>query len=92
MSYAHRPGKCTTMTPVEALEMELERCWCGLTKWPSTVYLTPSGRLVPTREGVSNLGAEEVGRYTKAVTLADFRGDVFHVFEAMTRRGHRHAG
>lgn len=77
------------MPTVEALEIEIERAWCELSKWPATLHLTRSGRIVPPGRNTST-GSEEIGRYTKAVSLADFRGDVFHVFEAMTRRGHAH--
>lgn len=89
MTFRHRAAAHTTMTPGEALELELERAWCDLKIWPAVLYLTPAGEIVSAKRGESILGAEEIGRYTKAVKLADFRGDVFHVFEAMTRRGHR---
>lgn len=73
----------------EALEVELELVWCSLTSWPASLWLTPSGRILRAHESEAVLGAEQIGRYTKSVLLADFRGDVFHIFEAMTRRGHR---
>lgn len=73
----------------EALEIELEAVWCSLSSWPASLWLTPSGRILRAHESEPVLGAVEIGRYTKAVLLADFRGDVFHIFEAMTRRGHR---
>lgn len=74
---------------IEALEVEIELVWCSLSAWPASLWLTPSGRILRTHEGNTVLGAVEIGRYTKAVLLADFRGDVFHVYEAITRRGHR---
>ena len=73
----------------DALELELELGWCSLSSWPASLWLTPSGRILRAHESESVLGAEQIGRYTKAVLLADFRGDVFHIYEAMTRRGHR---
>lgn len=71
----------------QALELEVERAWCSLTKWPTTIWLTPKGKVLRAAASDTVAGAEYVGRYTKAVLLVDFRGDVFHIFEAMTRRG-----
>lgn len=87
---AHRPPRMTVAP--EALEIELELVWASLTSTPAALWLTPSGRILRAHQSESVLGAEYVGRYTKAVLLVDFRGDVFHTFEAMTRRGHRHGG
>lgn len=70
---------------VTAFEVEIETVWVRLTKlrgWTrKTVCLSPNtGQLVmrwPRKEPYEN----EVGTYTKAVTLADFRADAFHARE-----------
>lgn len=70
----------------EALELEVERAWVSLSnlygKKNRTFFLTESGRLLSgwvTQRTSSDL--IEVGTYTRAVPLADFRADVFFAFE-----------
>lgn len=81
----------------EALELEIEELWVGLSWQKCSVYLAKSRpphegwRLLRYKEALNHSEAELVGTYTKSVRLADFRGDVFHVLEDMTRRGHRAA-
>lgn len=65
----------------EALELEVERVWCALTHKPATLSLLPTGRIVQATEANACVRAEEIGRYTKAIALADFRADVFFAFE-----------
>lgn len=91
MSHPSPPQHRECTVDQDALEIELELVWCSLTAWPSTLWLTPSGRILRAHESSTVLGAVEIGRYTKAVLLAHFREDVFHVYEALTKRGH-HAG
>lgn len=63
-----------------ALEVEIEMAWCDLTRLPPacrrTLWLSPEW-LVGSRRA----GSVEVGTYTRAVTLAELREDVFWTLE-----------
>lgn len=63
---------------IDALELEVERAYVALSNAyrPRTMFLTRAG--LPWRPAD---GLVEVGTYTKAVPLADFREDVFFAFE-----------
>lgn len=72
----------------EALELEVERAWVALANLYGlrTLYLTSTNRL---RWGwVADRAHEvtEVGTYTRAVPLQDFREDVFFAYEQSTGR------
>ena len=72
-----------------ALELEIERMWLRLAnvrQRPMAVFLTATGRLIDQQHAsVRARDAAEVGRYNQRITLADFRDDVFHVWESMRR-------
>lgn len=77
------------MTP-ESLESQIEAAWSEMSAWPCGVFLAPTGRVIRGKHGGDYAGAELVGYYTARVKLADFRGDVFDVWE--TIKGRRCAG
>lgn len=70
------------MTTPAALSGQIESAWTALTESPRLIrfYLTDDGRLQ-----YGQGGGWEVGWYSSAVTLADFRDDCFHVFESLRR-------
>lgn len=73
----------------EALELEIERVWrdiaAGRARRKYELHLTPRGRIVDARIHVVARCSIEIGTYTREVKLADFREDVFHVFEQQRR-------
>lgn len=77
----------------EALELRIEHAWielCGYAKSSTkvTLYLTPRAAIWGfggDRNRCMPKDCRVVGTYTKAITLADFRSDVFHVYDEMTR-------
>lgn len=73
--------------PIRALEIEVEGAWVLLTtrRRPTEVRLTKTGRIVGINRSTWSADGEVVGVYTRAVSLMDFRDDVFHVFEEMHR-------
>lgn len=75
----------------EALELEIEEAWLSLCKAyrPRTIYLTSGNRLLyGIRAQEASHYAIEVGTFTRTIALADFRSDVFFVFDQ--RQGKRH--
>lgn len=70
----------------EALELEIERAWIALADRPAprTCWLMPDHRIV-FGNGTPYQG-REIGTYTRTVLLADFRADVFHVYECQRGR------
>lgn len=73
----------------QALEIEIEKAWVllGAKSRPTEVRLTHTGRLVGLTASNHSAGGEDVGTYTRAVSLMAFREDVFYVFEEMQRNG-----
>ena len=73
----------------QALELEIERAWVllGQKRGSCAVRLTRSGRLVGLTPSNKSADGEDVGTYTRSVSLMEFRADVFHVFEEMCRNG-----
>lgn len=70
------------MTRVGSLESRIESVWASdLSAKPRTFYLLPFGGqyLIATNPK----GAVEIGMYTSAVTLEQFRSDVFSTLEGM---------
>ncbi|MDI9240756.1 hypothetical protein QLQ15_17775 [Lysobacter sp. LF1] len=67
-----------------ALEVEIESAWVGLTKLSArrqrTLYLTPRRRVVWLQRDLRGR-ASLIGTYTRTVTLAELREDVFFVLE-----------
>ena len=78
-----------TDVQVHALELEIERAWVllGQKRGACVVRLTRSGRLVGLTPSNKSADGEDVGTYTRAVSLMEFRADVFCVFEEMRRNG-----
>ena len=81
-----------------SLESEIERAWLCLGVRPASVYVTPSGQVLKGSAEVNgNKSAQLVGAYrgvdhttahgvtVRAISLEDFRSDVFHVWEGMQR-------
>lgn len=71
----------------DALEIQIERAWLMLASMAvdrrRTLYLTPSRRVVWSSNDVRASNLLEVGTYDRSITLADLRGDVFHVNESV---------
>lgn len=67
-----------------SLAEQIESAWDSLTdqRKPRTFYLTDDGRL---RYGD---GAHEVGTFNAAISLCDFRAEVFFVYEQTRRARH----
>ena len=78
-------------TDVEALEVRIEDAWirigCISAQARRTLWLTPNLCIF----GLSRAGHEppkgsvEFGTYTRDIELDEFRKDVFHVFDLLTR-------
>ena len=72
----------------ESIETQVEAAWLALLECARRrrYFLTDTGKL---RHGEGNSkGDEEVGYYTRAVTLVAFREDVFFVYSRMKGRFH----
>ncbi|GAB3388207.1 hypothetical protein [Lysobacter fragariae] len=72
----------------EALELQIEEAWVALTKMPPmrkrTLCLTRGRSIVWDRQSLDrHRHVVEIGTYTREVTLADFRDDVFYASEQM---------
>jgi hypothetical protein len=66
---------------IQALEVRIEDAWGDLTDRPVALYLLPfAGEwLIATNPK----GASHIGTYTKAITLAQLRADVFETLEGL---------
>jgi hypothetical protein len=77
---------------LDALHSRIGQCWDQLLDLPHgrvrTVWLTSCGHLVATWQGEQSLHAVEVGTYSRAVRLADFREDVLDAYEQQRRTTH----
>lgn len=74
-----------------ALEWEIEQAWLSLTRAyrVRTIYLTSGNKLLWGTRGVeASHHSIEVGTFTNSISLADFRYEVFGVFDQ--RRGGDH--
>lgn len=71
----------------QALEIEIERAWVllGHRRGPFAVRLTRMGRLVGITRSSCSEDGDDVGTYTSAIGLAEFREDVFFVYESRGR-------
>lgn len=71
----------------QALELEIEEAWNALTRCyrPRAVYLTSGHRLVWGHHADQVAERYEVGTYGPGIGLADFREDVFHVWNLRGR-------
>jgi hypothetical protein len=73
----------------EALELSIEGAWLELARMGSgqrrTIYMTACRGLVWPTHYKRGLGLIEIGTYTRDVTLADLRADVFWT-HAQTRK------
>lgn len=74
-----------------SIEDQIEKTWdalceLGRDKTRRTLYLTRS-RLIIGMDTPDRYppGAVEIGTYTRTVKLEDFREDVFHAFDSMSR-------
>lgn len=79
------PTPARSRSPAEALEMQVEAMWLRLNELGAGVARTVrlserSGRLVMAYPGEDPL-PDEVGTYTKGVTLQQLREDVFFMWE-----------
>lgn len=76
----------------EALELQIEEAWVQLTKMPAkrrrTLYLTSGRRIVYQAVDMRTKRLEEIGTYTRTVTLAVLREDVFWASEQMQGQAH----
>ena len=76
------------MTRTESLEVEIERVWVELPIVPVGLYLTPMGRIVRRSSSAQAPQAwKYIGTYTRAISLAGLREDVFDAFEQGARHG-----
>jgi hypothetical protein len=70
----------------EALELVVESAWLQLAELAPptarTLYLTPDAKI--TR--FMRPGSVEIGTFTRAIHLADFRNEVFGVYDLMRGR------
>jgi hypothetical protein len=68
----------------DSLNLEIERAWLELLEMSPrgkrTIFLTSCRRLVSGFIAQNSLTTREVGTYTRAISLEDFRADVFHVY------------
>ena len=68
-----------------AFEIEIEVTWCRLQKLPDgmrrTACLSPKTGLLALRPVRDEPQAGEIGTYTRAVGLAQFREDAFEVLD-----------
>lgn len=74
----------------EALELAIERAWCAIDDQlgKRLFYLTPTHEIATCKNELCvPRGGIIIGWFTRAIHLADFRAEVFGVFEQMTR-GH----
>jgi hypothetical protein len=69
----------------EALEIAIEREWLTLSTTPRQLYLTPTGRVVNAMQASRCAKVEFLGRFQRGIGLADFREEVFHVWDGMRR-------
>lgn len=74
----------------EPLEIQIEAAWLMLAKMTPrkrrTLYLTTARRIVWASNDVRASHLTEVGTYTREVTLADLREDVFHINDQITKQ------
>lgn len=71
---------------VGAFEIEVEVTW-GRLRWkPMTVCLSPKTGNLTLRWPIDGEFPGEIGTYTRAVTLADFRADCFAAYDKDRRR------
>jgi len=76
----------------DSLEHEIERAWNALlrTYRPRQLFLTEAGFIVwGERAQRSSHKLHEIGTFTRAISLADFREEVFYAFDQAC--GVRHA-
>jgi len=73
---------------IQALELEIERAWVllGQKRGPCAVRLTRTGRIVGITRSSWSADGDDVGTYTSAIGLAEFREDVFFVYESRGRK------
>lgn len=71
----------------EPLEIQIEEAWVMLTKMPPrrrrTLYLTKGRRIAWSSNDVRASHLFEIGTYSRNVTLADLREDVFHIHDQL---------
>lgn len=72
------------------LEIQIEAAWDMLLKMPPrrrrTLHLTTARRIVWSSNDVRASHLIEIGTYTRDVTLADLRDDVFHINDQLTKQ------
>lgn len=68
-----------------SMEDEVEQTWLGLKVKALPVYVSTTGRVGSAAHVRSCQHSELVGYYTKAVSLTEFRDDVYSVFCKLMR-------
>lgn len=78
------------MTTADLLGLEVERCWLALIemspKGQRTIFLTSCKRLISGFIAQHSMTNVEVGTYTRAISLAEFREDVEYAYEQLRRK------
>lgn len=69
----------------ECLELAIESAWTDLKARPMAVWLSARGKLTVVEHDAQYSRLAMVGRFTDAIPLAEFRGEVFHVWEGFRR-------
>jgi hypothetical protein len=77
---------------IEPLEMEIERAWTAMltTRRVRRMFLTKRGKITWDERKGERDGLHEVGYFTRSISLADFREQVFYSFDQLVsgvRRG-----